>query len=374
VSNLVKLEKIGALVAPPRESLVRARRSIHMSIELQRLFDVAADEGWDVERLAAALEEGASQTQGTEIDSEAARYLAEEFAARDKQQTLLVSAETGLAVAQVPPDALCRPDPVAREGTDTLAQPLMKIRPEVEATIIQHHHRRSQDERLTTKLQARSRSSELQKAEGDARFRIATRHGRENLAQQLLGELPTLLKDHSGASGRLLRLCRLNEPVPSSHSLTLDLTLFSHASVVVADALANNLRHDAFGSARGRIRAGWTRSLAKAIATLAHLWCSKIHLTSRELGPRGLLLAEPNVAAMGFRAGTLFTVEAPSVLLNGDVYLTLRSDYRLDAYESQARWNLDASVDVCLHLDGEDVSPLIFTDVAESGVSVELFR
>jgi hypothetical protein len=372
VSNLVKLEGLEALTAPPRADLLLARRAIHASPELQQLFDDAATQGWEVDRLASAIDDGLRRALGTSIGAATALFLAEEFEARDKQQTLLVSADTGLAVAQVPPDALYQPDPVAREGTDQLATPLMRLKPEVEAAIVQHHYRRAEDRSLTAKLQQRARSSELQKAEGDARFRIATRSGRTSLAEQLRGELPTLLSDHRGASGRLLRLCRLNEPVPSSHSLTLEWTLFSQVSMLVADGLANNLRHDSYGSARGRIRAGWTRSLAKAIATLAHLKCAKVHVRTRELGPEGLLIAEPNAVAMGLHAKSLFTVEAPSVLLNSDVYLTFRSDYRLDAYESQARWNLDASIDVCMHLDPEAVSAVIFTDVVESGVSVEV--
>ena len=374
MSNLVKLEGLEALTAPPRADLLLARRAIHASPELQQLFDAAAVEGWDVERLASALDEGLRRVLGTSIGAATTLFLAEEFEARDKQQTLLVSADTGLAVAQVPPDALYQPDPVAREGTDQLAIPLMRLKPEVEAAIVQHHYRRAEDRGLTAQLQQRARSSELQKAEGDARFRIATRSGRTSLAERLRSDLPTLLQDHRGPCGSLLRLCRLNEPVPSSHSLILDWTLFSHASVGVVDGLANNLRHDAYGSARGRVRAGWTRSLAKIIAAVAHLRCAIVPVGTRgELGP-GLLLAEPNVIAMGLRADTLFTVEAPAVLLNGDVYLTLRSDYQLDAYESQARWNLDASVDVCLHLDGGSLTPLIFTDVVESGVTVEVLR
>jgi len=372
--KLATLDRIGSLATPPAADLILARHAIHSSLELQRLFNDAVTEGWDLEQLSSAIEAGMLSFLGKPIGAETARYLAEEFEARDKTQTLLVSAQTGLAVAQVPPDALYQPDPVGREGTSELATPLLRLKPEVEAAIVRHHHLRDEEALLVEKLQVRARSSELQRAEGDARLRISTRGGRKSLAGQLFGELPTLLTDHRGACGRLLRHCRLDEPVPSSHSLTFDMTLLAHASVVVADGLANNFRHDAYGSARGRIRAGWTRSLAKAIARVAHLWCPAVQVgTHAEVGP-GLLIAEPNVLAMVSHAATVFAADAPTVRFNGCLYLTFRSDYRLDAYESEARWNLDASIDVCLHLDPLALHPLIFADVVESGASVEVLR
>lgn len=374
MSNLVRLDPIGPLAIPPKADLLAARRAIYMSRTLQQLFNDAAAEGWDEERLCGALEEGFFRVLGERVGTETVRYLAEEFAARDKTQTLLVSAETGLAVAQVSPDALYQPAPVAREGTDNLATPPMRLKPEVESAIVQHHHAQAQEAELTAKLQERARSTELQRLEGDTRLRVATRVGRRRLAAQLLEELPALFHDHRGASGRLLRRCRLNEPVPETHSLALELTLFGHVSVLVADGLTHNFRYDVFGSVRDRIRSGWVRTLARAIAEQAHLGRPAVEVNAQaELGA-GLLVASPDVVKAVSHVEKLSVVENVAAVLAGVVYLTLLDEPKLDAYESEAWWNVDASIGVCAHLDPVSLHPLVFTDVFEAEASVEIIR
>lgn len=374
MADLVKLDRIGALAAPAKAGLLLARHAIHSSRDLQRLFDDAALEGWDVERLSAALGEAISRFLGQDVDPAVPRYLAEEFEARDKTQTLLVSTETGLAVAQVPSEALYQPERVPREGSAELAQPLMRLKPELEAAIIQHHHERGEEDGLMARLQIRARSSELQRADGDARFRITTPRGRRSLAEQLLAELPTLLQDQRGASGRLLSRCCVNEPVPESHRLRLSLTLSTKTWLLVADRLAHNFRYDAYRSARERIRAGWTRTMAKSIAIQAHLSRPPAHQGVDGALGEGLLIAEPNVIAMVRHVDTLLVPRAPAALVSGQVYLELQGEPRLAAYESEARWNLEASFDVALHLDPGAMQPLSFADVVESGVSVEVLR
>jgi hypothetical protein len=373
MSDLTKFDRVGPLSVPPKADLLLARRAIHVSPDLQRLFDDAVTEGWDVERLAGALEDGLFRFVGQEVGAETARYLAEEFEARDKTQTLLVSAETGLAVAQIPQDALYQPGPVPREGTDKLATPSMRLKPEIEAAIIQHHHVRGVEDGLIGKLQVRVRSSELQRTEGDARLRIATRTGRKGIAAQLFEELPTLLQDHRGSLGRLLSLCHVNEPVPGSHSVTLELSLFTHASLLVADGLATNFRYDAYGLTRERIRGGWTRSLARAIARSAHR-NPPAHVGSHTDLGEGLLIAEPDVIRAVRHANKLLAPDSPAAILRGSVYLTLGLDHQLNAYEAEARWNVDAWIGVCLHLDPESLEPIVFTDVIESSVLVEVLQ
>jgi len=251
--------------------------------------------------------------------------------------------------------------------------PLVQLKPEVEAAIVQYHHGRALDEGLTAKLQQRARSSDLQRIEGDQRLRIATRGGRKSLAVQLSKELRTLLNDHRGASGRLLRRCRLNEAIPGTHDLMLELTLFGHVSIPVADGMSHNVRHDIYGSLKDRIRAGWTRTLAKSISEQAHRDRPAVHQDAQaEL--QGLLIVTPDVAKSTWHLEKLPVADALAALLVGEVYLTLDAEPRLDAYESEARWNVDASVGVRVHLEPVSLMPLVFTDVQEAAASGEVVR
>jgi predicted RNase H-like HicB family nuclease len=374
MSDLVKLEPLAALQAPPTADLLKARYAILSSVELQRLFGDAVEQGWGIERLIQAMQEALERVLEEQVGEDVARYLAEEFLARDKDKTLLVSADTGIAVAQVPPDTLYQPDPVPREGSDKLAQPLPRLKPEVEAAIVQHHHSRGADARVTKALEVRARSSELQRQEGDRRFRISTRAGRKGLAEQLLQELPTLLSDHSGACGRLLSLCHVDEPIPTQCRHSFAVTLATHTSLLVADGLSNNFRHDWYRAVREQIRAGWTRELGNAVAEQAHRARSA---ASVGLGWQddsgGFLIAAPEVTQVVRHRNTLWVTCGRAVMLYGNLYLTLGGTV-FDHYEGDARWNVDASVAVMVHFDPEQLHPLVFEDAASPGWLAELVR
>jgi hypothetical protein len=375
MADLVRLGSIEALQAPQdRDALVRARVAIHASITLQKLFEQSDSEQWETERLASALSTGFASLE-LEVEPGVCRYLAEEHRSRNKELTLLVSAHTGLPVAQVPEDAIYVPEPVAREGTDALATPLPRLRPEIETAIVLRTNERAADPVLLTQLAARTHSTVLQRTEGDLRFRIATRSGRKRLAERLREELPELLRDHHGSIGRLFARCRLTGPIPEEHAIRFPVTLRGHAALLVADALAMNYRHDSYRSAREKIRAGWGRALAKAVATIAHQTSPRAVTLEDPLLPEGLLIGSPDLASMARQLNVVAVPGVSETVLSGNLFLIVNEDddaYRLDTYETESRWCLDASVTVTLYLDTRSVHPLLFTDLVESGLVVEV--
>jgi hypothetical protein len=370
--DLIRLEGIETLSAPSeREDLLRARHAIHASVELQKIFERAETQQWGTERLASELAERLA-AHGTVIDPSICRYLADEFAARDKGATLLVSAETGLAVAQVPEDAIYVPALVAREGTDELAVPLPRLKPEIEAAIIQHRNTVAEEPLVIAKLQDRARSTELLRAEGDRRLQISTRSGRKKLSDRLQDELPEILADHRGAVGRLFERCRVNETPPKECEIRIPLTLRGHSSILVVDSLAMNFRYDVSRAAREKIRFGWAVRLARELSTIAHRTKNPRLVTSGEALPSGLLIGTPDLAAAGYPE-VLPLIDQHAVVVAGLVYLEVQDEcFDFEAYETEARWCVDASVTLNLCLSARSLHPLVFKDLSESGLVVEV--
>lgn len=373
MSDLIRIQEIAALEPPKqRADLVRVRLAIHAHASLQRLFDGAAVQRWSTERLATELECELLRLD-VNVAPAVCHYVAQEFLVRDKSATLLVSAQTGLAVAQVPSEAIYVPEPVAREGTDTLATPLPRLRPEIEAAIIERQNAVAEERLLLEKLADRTHSTELQRSDGDARLHIATRSGRRKLARQLRDELPRLFADHSGTVGRLFARCRVNDEVPRTYGTHVSLELRGHVSLLVADSLAMNFRHDPYGAARERIRAAWARHLAQAVTGIAHKAGSAREVTTKDALPPGLLIGPPDLAVLDRALEVLPVDNALSTVVAGELYMDVRDDgYVLEAYEAAARWCIDTTVTVDLYLDARRLHPLVFTDLVESAIVAEV--
>lgn len=362
-----------ALAKISTETLRAARITVSYSPEIQSLFDQAATDGWSTEMLTRALTESLPDYMlDQEGIPEVAHYLAQEFALRDKTQTMLVSAETGQVVGQVPPDSIYQPDPVEREFTNRLAVPLARIKPEVEAALIQAHVTKGQESRVLQVLQGRARSTELQIQDGDPRLLVATRNGRAKLTDRLRQELPDLLLEGAGAIGEFTRHfdIRLPADIPEeAHQLRIT----AHASVSLVDMLTINLRHDLYTALRERIRAQWARNIARQVAILT--WqMPEQELSLKDAPDQGLLICDPDVAAALPGRVCLAVVGASSVLLTSPgLYLGIEPDgYVCEAIERNSQWEIAAGFDLTLHVDLATVRAIRFTDVPASGVSVEV--
>ena len=371
-----------ALAKISTENLRAARITVSCSPEVQSLFDQAATENWSTEQLTRALNETLPDYMlDHEAVPEVAHYLAQEFALRDKTHTLLVSAETGQVVGQIPPDAIYQPGPVERENLDQqgeqlagskFAIPLARIKPEVEAAIIQSQVTRGQEQRVVKVLRERARSTELQTQDGDPRLLVSTRSGRVKLADRLRADLPELLIDGPGVVGEFMRQCDVRPPgdVPDDfHRVRIT----AHASMPLADMLSINLQHDPYTALKERVRSQWARNLARQVALLAYCQLPQESLTVAE-APEGFLICEPDVTmALQEKGRSSLAVETtPScVLLTPCLYLGVDT-YVCEGIERSGRWEVAAGFDVELHVNLKAVKSLKFTDVPVSGLSVEV--
>lgn len=368
-----------SLVNVSTATLRAARIAVSASEELKAVFDRAATEEWDVTMLRSALQESLPEYL-IEQDgiSEVADYLAREFFARDKSQTLLVSAETGLAVGQISPSDLYQPPPVEREFSDKLATPAMRLRPEVESALVQGAFNREQDAKTLSALSERVKSTELQRQEGDSRLLVATRKGRKSLMERLRQELPELLQSGPGMVGQFLGMCMIGRP----EDIAKDagdveghvLRITAHSVVPTLDTRALSFQHDHYTALKERVRAQWARGLARQVASLAYFQGPVVDIrVSDNALPDGLLICDPDTAMAHPNRPCLPVENSMAAVLFDGPYLGINPEsYVCESIERHGRWEVAAGFDVSLHLDSGGVRAFRFLDVPVSGVTVEV--
>jgi hypothetical protein len=257
---------VDSLAKPVRDTLLAARAAIQASPNLQAIFhDVRAQDkpaGALADTLFTALQEVLTDPQDL---WETCEYLADEFR-QVGEHILIVSRETGKAIAKVSEDDIYVPQPVARE-TGHMAQPLPRLKPELEGLIVQWQFTRGRDQRILETLTQRSSTTELLRQEGDPRLLRATAAGRKHLVELLEQTLPGLWgEQQQGVVSEFLRLCSI-EPLASQSA---NHTASARIVTPVSDPLAMNVDHDTLGSLKHRILGQWVRGIAQLVAQLVH--------------------------------------------------------------------------------------------------------
>jgi hypothetical protein len=307
-----------------------------------------------------------------------ARFLAEEFSQRDKTKTMIVSAETGFAVAEVPQDAFYQPPPVAREGTDQLVTPAPRLRPEIESAIVQANFNRGHESSVTKALQERGPVTELMKQEGDPRTLVATYKGRKQLADRLRSELPQLLLEQiPGRLGEFLKLCQIDTDGSGCPAVQdtpgHELRIIAHASVPITDQLSLNLQHDPYTALKERVRAQWVRNIARQVASFSYCQQSVQEVTLEDEFPDALLICDPDTSMALPHLLTLPVEESPAVMLFDGPYLRIHQEsYVCESLERRGRWEVAAGFDLTLYLDLGVSKAFRFRDVPVSGLTVEV--
>jgi len=381
------LAKIGVsvttLARPVSRTLLAARQAIRTVPELQALFQEARESGWAVEQLADALFVRLPEYLLDPQDLwETCLYLADEFSQMG-HHTLLVSTQTGLAIARVTDEDIYLPAPVAREtedGSVRLAQPLPRLRPDLEGVIVQWQFDRAQDQKVVQGLAVKLPSSELLAQEGDNRLLQVTQDGRRRIVDRLRAELPTILQDVPGMSGELLRLCKFGTPdeVPSGFLPCAPSTSLVRVIRPVIDPLAANLRQDAYTALLGQIRSGWIRDIARVLSGLVLGLRDVQDASVLDALPGGLWICEPNTARALPGKQVLPVPGAATTLVHDGLkttvaYICPREDsYACRSREFLGRWEVGASFEFALYLNPQAFSAYRFKDVPESGVSVEV--
>jgi hypothetical protein len=197
---------------------------------------------------------------GTEHFEEAqqvSRYLADEFFQLG-EGIQVVSQVTGKVEAILNEGDLYVPEPVLRED-GTLATPLPRIRPELEANLITWTVERERETQILQALTARATQTDLQREEGDYRLLVATRRGRSSIVRDLTQERPkTLLEGAGGTSAAFLRHFNIGEDAlePPFKVATF------RSKMGIQDQTTLNFNYDRAAALRTLVPQGWVRSIA----------------------------------------------------------------------------------------------------------------
>jgi len=344
---------------PPSQDLIQARAMIQARASLQDIFRQADDEKWMPSMLASML---APEIQDL-VDPEAtAHYLADEYSQLGSGHVMLVSTETGRVQVVLQEQDIYLPAPVPREGTDKLAQPGPRIRPDIEAGIISWFHNNGRDSKVLTALQARTNQTDIMRDMGDSRLLVATRRGRRHIVDSLAKYEPgQLLKTAGGRAGQFLQFFKiLEEPDPKLTQGLQHLVGSATAQSImgVQDALTTNLHHNKPATLRGSLVAGWLRHIAVRLAYQIYQAGTPIHLDCRQASqlPSGFWLASPDMIRPFHKIDPrveVLPIESPhSTLINGPVgYLWVPPKFKASSREIGDRWETYASLDYEMWVD-----------------------
>jgi hypothetical protein len=386
-SNLAKI-RVNTLAKPIPSVLLAVRTAIRVSPDLQQLFERAKNESWSSQTLADALYIRLPEyviEDGELLLWDAALYLADEFLQLG-DKLLLISKETGQVLARLTEADIYTPAPVAREtedGETHLAQPLPRLRPELEALLIEQAFIQDRDKKLESLLASRANQTDLLKQDGDPRLLRATKGGRKAIVDRLREELPTLLLPPYGAGSvnDFLGLCTFVEDRTSTGGTLLwssPGTAYAKILTSVVDPLTFNLRHDPFTALKRQITTQWVRSIASTLFGLAysHWTVQEVTLETAKLDTPGFWIGSPNVTRLLHPSlpiesiGPRFAIKLQQQ--ESVVFVHITSDsFRCESREFLDRWEVGASFEYTLAI-GSPIHSFDVLDVVESGVSAEL--
>ena len=381
MADLAKIQvQVNSLAKPVPQALLAARTAIRVSPVLQAVFIKARAEGWSAERLADTLH---TELPAFVLDEanlwDTALYLADEFTQLG-DSLLLVSHETGQAIARITENDIYLPAPLPREGTDTLAQPLPRLRPDLEGLLVEWRFTQGREVRLTDALAKRAKQTPLLRQEGDNRLLRVTKKGRQTIVDRLREDLPTLLQDPSGIMGEVLRFINFQVVRPEHLIGGPLMTVYAKILTPVVDPLTFNLHHDPYTALKTQITAQWVRGIATGIASCAFAQGPVLDASVFDTFPNGVWIADPNTA-IALKGKRVLPVEgAPSILLHYYVpdekitthpslvapvaYIYIRdSSYQCSSREFLDRWEVGASFEYEVFLDLSKLSVYRLRDV-----------
>jgi hypothetical protein len=381
-NSLTKTDvSVSTLAKPVPLTLMAARTAIRVSPELQAIFDTAHFEGWGAADLAERLLSKLPDFLVDPVDlRETCQYLADEFTQLGNH-TLLISTETGKAIARIAEEDLYFPAPVSREN-GIQARPLPRLRPDLEAALVQWTFDRARDRQTVQALAVRTPSSALLAQEGDPRLLLVTRDGRKYIVDRLREALPTLLQSVSGVGGELLKLCKFCTPEEVPEALDPSAPVVGRARVLmpVADPKTFNLRHDPLTSMRAKVGMQWARDIAR---TITGLTCNLSPYQAAEVDdllPTRLWIANSDVTVALASAGKrVFPVDAASPTLvhqwqrSPIAYICIRPEaYECRSREFLDRWEVVAAFEFTIAIEPQAFTAYHFRNIAQSGLSVEV--
>lgn len=378
--KLAPAPKVSSLAQTNSSNLIAARNAVQRNPEIQRAFGQAAAEKWSGEELADRL----ALLLGGDIEGEpdevyqTALYLSDEYLQMG-DSVLLISPETGKAIARVTENDIWQPPDVPREGGG-MAKRQPRLDPKLEGFLVQWEFEKGREAAQVAALAARLNQTPMLKEGGDRRLLVASRRGRKHIVDELRDALPDLLPSGcNGASARFLdRLEFVTDPSPELDPV-IQCVGYARASMPIADMRAVNLRHDHFTSLKAKVATSWAREVAHSLALAAHTKLSVEEWdfdswpgseSYRKPG-YGYWVAEPNTAHA--LVSEVFPVPgAPTICLRtkaGAVVVDPDS-FECDGRERADRWDVLATFKYTLYMDWDRVLAFNLTGIPISGASI----
>lgn len=370
---LVKVApEVITLARPEPKLLLGARLLVQQTAEINEVFRRSKEERWSAEQLAREIEEplqGRLDTNDPQEVVQVARYLADEYQ-QIGDTMLLISRETGKAIGRITDEDVWHPSPVPREG-GTMAQPLPRLRPELEAFLIHWHFERGREEKITAELVPGLHQTDLLKADGDPRLLPVTRTGRNQLVGRLRDLLPKLLLMTSGSVGQFLTHFEVRGTEPEKgHSFEpiLRCTAIARSVTGIQDPKAMNLHFPRLGALCGSIGNSWGREVARTLAVAAKEHYAPTPKTYTDLDEAevkevSLWVGSPDImdalARQVFRSRqtTLPVEHAPTIGIRGKVGAIVvdPNSYECHGRELFDRWEVAAKFEYTLWVDWAEV-------------------
>ena len=384
VSDSASLEVEVVSSANPNSNLLKSiRLLIPDSEQVRQVFlDAQADP-----RLDESIKVDRQRLQGVLHEiyphdgiEEVAEYLADEFEQLG-DGILLVSTDTGRAVAKISEDSLYQAAQVPRESGNMIERG-WRIKPEVEAFLTYWAFENDREKNTRHQVLARLNQTELQREEGDRRTQILSRVGRRDIAQAVQDSVGEAFRNSAGKSWSLL------DYFPVGGSMTepctpIKIILWSRVRRKIPNLLSTNPRYDPLTATLAAVTSSWTRSIVGTLLQEATSretgWPARnLDEALEDHGMGGMWFCEPNLARALLDHGCrVFAAPGPSNLalhlFRQSGYLELDDDkIGTNHREVHERWTVESAAEVVLHAcwDYIDIVPIMgdFT----SGISVEV--
>lgn len=364
---------VNTLARPARSGLLAARTVVQNTPEVQALFLEARERGASSESLADVLHVVMPDHLEGDWSSEEiwdiCLYLADEYTQLGSCM-LLVSSETGQAIARVSDDDIYLPQPVQRQD-GSLAQPLPRLKPELEGQIVQWQFDEHRDQKVLVDLQAKVARLGLFD-DGKVQLLKATKRGRRELADRVRTELSGILSELIGLPGRFAAFCQVVEQVPEYAKGWHRVEFETLATVVtqVSDPYSLNLCFNPHTILKRQIGCQWIRSLAELAALQATGDPIPLTLAESAKVSSGVWVAEPHVAML-VRGLAVPGVPTARAYLSPLIYL------EAPIYDSQSRelldrWEVAAKLQCAVYINLDGIQLYNFTDLPEEDPYTEV--
>lgn len=377
--KLAKLEpQVNSLAQPLGTSLLGAREAVQRVEPLREAFAYARANNIGAERLAEVITPMFSEHLDIPIEEaqQVARYLADEYE-QIGDAVLIVSRETGRAIARVTDEDFWQPAPVPRED-GSLAVPLPRLKPEIQGALVNWQFTEARDRNLLAEVLVRGRAAGIVRDVDDRKLQPITKAGRKHFVVELRDALPTLLDEYT--SGGVAAFLNCFERVASDPVATrggdirrgVKSMVIARATLPLMDPLTSNLHHSVFASVRRQIANQWVREIAVSVSGLARRdGRAPVVLQAGDPLPRGLVwAADPAIATV------VEGIALPTVGVSGAVGLAYPAgwlvldpaSYQCDAREAHDRWEIIAMFECSVWLDPQKCTTLDVQNIEHRAV------